>query len=276
MAHAEHEQDDLVERLGVRGEDVVGHLVLDGLGEGVDAGLGLGEGRLRTLKVELDFAVVREDGGLDVGVLLVDGRGAVVDRGLRDESHAELAAGEKARGKAGGEARLDLVDEHGFELFGRPGEQDNGARLGVDEGAEELPRCAAVLVFEQDGAFEDVGLLGVVGRHGDAALGEAALKSDEGGVVAAHADAESGGGGLAGEIVLGGAEAAGEEDEVGAGERHAGGAGEVLERVADDGFEGDLNAKVVQLRGEVEGVGVLAKGCQHLRADGDDFSEHAG
>ena len=276
VTHAEHEQHDLVERLRVRGKDVVGHLVLDGFGEGVDAGFRFREGGLGAFEVELDLAIVGEDGGLDVGVLLVDRRGAVIDGGLRDEGHAELAAGEKARGQGGEEARFDLVGEHGLELFGRAGEQDDGARLGVDEGVEELAGSAAVFVFEQDRAFEDVGLLGVVGRHGDAALGEAALKADEGGVVAAHADAKRGGGGFAGEVVLGGAEAAGKEDEVGAGEGHAGGSGEVLERVADNGFEGDLDAEVVELRGEVEGVGVLAEGGEHLRADGDDFSEHAG
>ena len=73
---------------------------------------------------------------------------------------------------------------------------------------------------------------------------------------------------------MGGAEAAGEDDDVGTREGDDGGAGQVREIVADDGLEGDLDAEVVEAVGEVEGVGVLAEGCEHLGASGDDFSDH--
>ena len=43
-------------------------------------------------EVELDLAGAGEDGGFDVGVLLVDGGGAGVDVRLGDEGHAEDAA----------------------------------------------------------------------------------------------------------------------------------------------------------------------------------------
>ena len=106
------------------------------------------------------------------------------------------------------------------------------------------------------------------------ARGEAFVERGEDGVVGVELDAERGGDGFAGEVVFGGAEAAGEDDDVGAGERDASGAGEVREVVADDGLEGDRDAEVVEAVGEVEGVGVLAEGRQHLGAGGDDFSDH--
>ncbi len=46
--------------------------------------------------------------------------------------------------------------------------------------------------------------------------------------------------------------------------------------VADDGFEGDGNAEIVEAGGEIEGVGVLPEGGEHFGADGDDFSDHGG
>ena len=79
---------------------------------------------------------------------------------------------------------------------------------------------------------------------------------------------------LAGEVVFGGAEAAGEEDDVGAVERDGDGRGEVIAVVADDGLEGDRYAEVVEACGEVEGVGVLGKRREHLGPNGDDFSDH--
>ena len=81
---------------------------------------------------------------------------------------------------------------------------------------------------------------------------------------------------LAGEVVFGGAEAAGEDDDVGAAEGDADGGGEVVAVVADDGLEGDGDAEVVEAGGEVERVGVLAMRREHLGADGDDFSDHVG
>ena len=48
----------------------------------------------------------------------------------------------------------------------------------------------------------------------------------------------------------------------------------MVEVVADDGLEGDLDAEVVEAGGEEEGVGVLPVGREHLGAGGDDFSDH--
>ncbi len=64
--HVEHEQHDLFERVAVGGEDLVGHLVLDELGDFVDAGFGFDERFFTAEEVELDLGVAGEDGGFDV------------------------------------------------------------------------------------------------------------------------------------------------------------------------------------------------------------------
>ena len=145
---------------------------------------------------------------------------------------------------------------------------------GGEGGVEVLAGGAAVFVVQDDGSVELVGLLDVIGGHGDAARGEALVQVGENGGIGMDLDAERGGCGLAGEVVFGGPEAAGEEDDVGARDGDAGGSGEVSEVVADDGLEGDLDAEVVEAGGEEEGVGVLAEGGEHLGAGSDDFSDH--
>jgi hypothetical protein len=77
---------------------------------------------------------------------------------------------------------------------------------------------------------------------------------------------------LAGEVVFGGAEAAGEKDDVGAVDGDVDGGAEMVAIVADDGLERDGDAEVVEAGGEVERVGVLAMRREHLGANGDDLS----
>ena len=123
---------------------------------------------------------------------------------------------------------------------------------------------AAVFVVEDGGSGEDVGLLEVVGGHDEVAGGETFFEGFDDGGVGVEREVEGCGCGFAGEVVLGGAEASGEEDDVGAGDGDAGGGGEVGEVVADDGLEGYLDAEGVEGFGEEEGVGVLPVGREHL------------
>ena len=46
-------------------------------------------------------------------------------------------------------------------------------------------------------------------------------------------------------------------------------------RIADDRLEDDFNPELVQMFGEIKGIGVLAEGSQQLRANGDDLGVHA-
>ncbi len=79
---------------------------------------------------------------------------------------------------------------------------------------------------------------------------EAGLQRGEYSGVGLQLEAERGGDALAGEVVFGGAETAGEQHDVGAVQRDADGVGEVLAVVADDGLEGDGDAEVVEAGGE--------------------------
>jgi hypothetical protein len=139
-----------------------------------------------------------------------------------------------------------------------------------------------MMILRMDAEFESrmvvsrycAGALGVVRRHDHLARGEAFVEGSEEGVVGMEADAERGGDGFAGQVVFGGAKASGEEDDVGTGDGDGGGRGEVGEIVADDSFEGDLHAEIVEALGEEEGVGVLAEGREHLGTGSNDFSDH--
>jgi hypothetical protein len=91
---------------------------------------------------------------------------------------------------------------------------------------------------------------------------------------AAEGERESFSDGFAGEVVLGGAETAGDGQDVCPAEGDADGADEILAAVADDGLEGDGDADLIELLSEIERVGVLTPGGEHLGADGDDFGFH--
>ena len=123
-------------------------------------------------------------------------------------------------------------------------------------------------------AVEDVGLLGVVRRHGHAARGEALVERGEDVGVAAELEAEGGGDGFAGEVVFGGAEAAGEEDDVGAGDARSAALVRCSRLSPTMVLKATWTPRSLRPLGEVERVGVLPEGREHLRAGGDDFSDH--
>ena len=133
---------------------------------------------------------------------------------------------------------------------------------------------AAVLVGQDLSAFDLVGLLGVVRRHDDAASDEAMLQEIVDSLVAMKGAVEGFGDALAGEVVFGGTEATGDQDDVGAVDGDLDGGAKVIAVVADDGLERYGDAEVVEARGEVERVGVLTMRREHLGTDGDDLCKH--
>ncbi len=88
-AHIEVEQNNLFQRLALRGIEHVIEFFLDALRNFIDPRLGDGQRRFGAEEVQLDVAHVREDGGLDVRVLLVDGRDARVGNGFTDHGGLE-------------------------------------------------------------------------------------------------------------------------------------------------------------------------------------------
>ena len=98
----------------------------------------------------------------------------------------------------------------------RAGKQNDDVFASVELSAEPLAGSGAVGIGKDGGAFENVGLLGIVGGHLPAALGEALLQTGEDFGIAVQGDAERFGDSFAGEVVFGGAEAAAEDQNVGA------------------------------------------------------------
>ncbi len=79
-----------------------------------------------------------------------------------------------------------------------------------NHGLQVLSRRGAARIGQNDRAFHDVGLLGVVGRHLHATLGEALVHGGDHVVIAAQVDTQRSGDALAREVVFGGAETSGD------------------------------------------------------------------
>ncbi len=79
---------------------------------------------------------------------------------------------------------------------------------------------------------------------------------------------------LASEVVFSGAEASHEDDDVGARDGEFRGLLQVIEIVAHDGFEADIDAELVETLGEEKRIGVLAERGEQFRTDGDDLGVH--
>ncbi len=139
---------------------------------------------------------------------------------------------------------------------------------------EELPRRAAGCVFQNLRAIEDVCLLGIIFRHGHAPGGEPFVHRGEDVIVAAQTYSERGRDRFPRQVIFGRTKPAGEDNDVGARDSGFRCVGQMLEVVADDGFEGDLHAQLIEPRREIERIGVLPEGGQHLRTGGDDICDH--
>ena len=135
---------------------------------------------------------------------------------------------------------------------------------------------SAVGIGDHMRALKHIRLLRIVFRHAHAARGKALVEFGDDVRIAPNMDAHGLRHGLARQIVLRRSQAAHDDDDIHALRGGAHRADKVLHAIADGGFEGHLHADLVQALGDEEGIGVLAKGRQHLRADGDGFCKHAG
>ena len=180
-----------------------------------------------------------EERGFDVGVGGVDGREKLVGLRLGNHGGLERAHGDVARRNDFAQAGQTLGVEERRALVRRAGEEHDELAIAGERGVKPLAGRAAVGVGQQGCAFENVGLLEIVLRHGDAPGGGAGVERGNLRGVAAERERERFGDGFAGEVVFSGAEAAHEDENVDAAERGADGADEILAAVADDGLEGD-------------------------------------
>src|SRR5712691_11864617 len=136
-------------------------------------------------------------------------------------------------------------------------------------------RRSATLVRERRLTSKHVRLSLVDLRHLPAAGGEAFLDAIDDRLIEHHLQAECLHERLAGEIVVGGSEAAGKEKDVGAVEDVAYFIHELFETIADDALANDFDAVVLERGGDLQRVRVPSRRPEHLRANGDDGRLHA-
>ncbi len=244
------------------------------LGHGVHTCLCLFGRGLHAGKVQLDLAAAGENGRLYILVALVNRRGTGVDLRLRDQGHAQQPFGQVARGQRGGQPRFALLIEQRLQLLWRPRQQDDDLAAALHNRVQPLPWRAAVAVGQQRSAVEHLGLLFVIWRHGHAPLSEALVQRGHRGIVLMHADVERCRYAGPREIILGRSKSAGEDHHIRTSQGNARRLRQVLTVVADDGLERNRNTQIVQTLGDVQRIRILTKGRQHLRADGNDFSDH--
>ncbi len=165
------------------------------------------------------------------------------------------------------EGALEQRLEHRLELARRPGQQDQHLRPMLDP----LPRRGAVDVVEHHAVLDDERLPPVDRRHRDAAGREAGFESGDDGGVLDQRPADHAGDGLARHVIVGRAQTAGQDDQVGARQRVRDDAGQRIDAIADDVLGADADAEPGQAVGDRQRVGVETRRDQQLAADRHDL-----
>ncbi len=269
---ARHQQraDDRFERPAVGADHVraehAGHVV-DPLLQRDRRRRGIGAG------VELQFELPArgQDGRLDRHVAL---RPGAIER-LQPFLGVRLAeAGDQHGAQVDARGRRPLREaapqqglEHRLQLARRSRQEDQHVRARFDP----LPRRRAVGVVEHDALLDDQRLAPIDGRHRDAARGEAGLELGDDGGVLDQRPADHPGDGVARDVVVGRAEAAGQHDQVGPPHRVGDHAGQRIDAIADDVLGADADAEAGQAVGDGQRVGVEPRRHQQFAADGDDL-----
>jgi hypothetical protein len=205
-----------------------------------------------------------QDRSLDIAVLAVDGRDARVTRRLADHGGLERAGGEEALRNRVFQARQYFGFEHGFHLARRTGQKNEQLAMAVVYRVKILPRRGARTVGQRLRAFEHIALLGVVVGDRHAPGGEARIQRRHDLLVALEAQAESLSHGFAGQVVFCRPQAAPHDHNIRTLQRRMDGGNQMLAAIADDRLGRQANAQLLELRGEIQRVGVLAVGRQHL------------
>jgi hypothetical protein len=105
--------------------------------------------------------------------------------------------------------------------------------------------------------------------------GGAGVKGGNHLMIAAQFEPQRLGNALSRKVVLGGAQSAGENDDLRTGERDLAGLQKMLRPVADNRLEDDFHAKLIETLRQEQGIRVLAVGRQELGANSYDLSVHA-
>src|ERR1039458_4412506 len=257
LAEAEIKQDDLLKGFAVRGVEPLFQGFFHLPGQFIDAVLGKGGAGLGADEGELNISGVGENGGFHVLVRGVDGGEKLVSLRLGNHGGAQGALSDETFGDGGTETGKALVVKERPALAGRPGDEQDDLAIAGKPGVKPLAGGTAVGVGKDGGALKNISLLEVVGGHGHARGSCAGMEGGDQGGVPTEREREGLRDGLAGEGVLGRAEAAYDGQDVRAAKGDANGVDQVLATVAHNGLEVDGDAYLIELLSEIERVCVL-------------------
>ncbi len=233
-------------------------------------GIAFGIGGAARSQMDLNIAGGSQNRGCRILVLLIDRRDQLIEIALPHTGDAQEHGADHLFGHHTRQTREALTFEHGLELMRRAGEE-HGERARF---LQPLAGGGAAIIGQDIGTFDDECLALVDLRHVPLGGGEALFEPGENLGVQAQFAIERAGDGFAGDIILGGAKAAGDDDDTGACDGLTDLVRETVAIIADDTLGDHFNAELVQFSGEVEGVGIDALGRQHLTANGDNFRVH--
>ena len=192
--------------------------------------------------MEFDLSLASQHRGFDIGILLVDRRGALIYGRLAHHCDLEDARRNGRRRRQGAQPIHALLVPHLMKFVRRPGQQHDNLRLFVDAGLQPLARRRASGIRQQFGALKHVGLLRIVSRHLNAAFGKSFVHFGDDRVISLQRDSKRGGHALARQVVLRRSQASHEDGDVGAADRGACHRRKMVAIVADYGFESDADA----------------------------------
>ena len=167
-------------------------------------------------------------------------------------------------GSASCQSRHAFRGEHGFQFRRWTGHQQHQLAMFADDGVNPLAGRGAVGVGQDVCAVDQVGLLGIVGGHGDATFGKSLVEGCQQIAVAADAHAQGFCDSFTRQIILGGTEATHDADDICATEGEVDGLHQVRLTIADDGFKDDADAERIQLLGDEQRIRVLTEGGQQF------------
>ena len=112
-----------------------------------------------------------------------------------------------------------LVFEDPLHLMRRPRQEKNDVLAPVELSREPLAGSSAIGIREDSRSVQNVGLLGVVGRHFPATFRKSLLQARQNFLIPPQAQPERLGNGFAGEIVLGRPQSPAKNHDIGAEQR---------------------------------------------------------
>src|ERR1019366_239910 len=225
-------------------------------------------------QMKLDLALSSQQRGFDLGILLVDRRGALINGRFAHHCDLEDARHNGRRGGQGAQPIHALLVPHLVQFMRRSGKEHDNFSLFLYAGFQPLARRRASGIWQQRGALKHVGLLRIVPRHVNASFGKSFVQLGDDRVISLQRNSKRGGHTFAGQVVLRRSQASHKDGYVSSANGGARHRRKVVAIVTDYRFEGDADAQTIETPGEEQGIAILPVRSQHLRADGDDFGDH--